>query len=415
MNILYFHQYFCTPEGNSGIRSYEMAKYLVSKGHKVTMVFGESPRLKSPLQGEPFINGVRRGTYENINLIEFNLAYNNKMSMLKRSLIFVRFGLRSIRLVYTENYDLLFATSTPITAGIPGIVMKLLGKKKPFVFEVRDLWPELPRAMGVIKNKFVLGGMSVLEYLSYNKSDACVALSPGIEEGIKRRLKKNNPVFFIPNGCDLEIFKPGTYKKDIFPGCNDDNFVAIFMGAHGIANGLDAVLDAASEMKQDSKFKHIRIALIGDGKMKPHLGQRVENEGLDNVMMLSSVPKKEIIKYLWAADAGLMILANVPEFYYGTSPNKFFDYVSSGLPVLNNYPGWLAGMIEENNLGTVVKPDDPVDFANGLLKLSEDKDKLKQMSENAREFAKTHFDRFKYASVFEESLVKVHQTYNEKR
>jgi hypothetical protein len=177
-----------------------MAKYLVSKGHRVTMVFGESPRLRSPLQQVLFKKGVRRGEYNGIDLIEFNLRYNNNMSFFMRSLIFLRFAFRSIRLAYTEEYDVLFATSTPITAGIPGIIMKLSGIKKPFVFEVRDLWPELPRAMGVIKNKFVLGGMSVLEYLSYNLADTCIALSPGIEKGIRKRLKKGKSIFFIPNG-----------------------------------------------------------------------------------------------------------------------------------------------------------------------------------------------------------------------
>jgi hypothetical protein len=115
------------------------------------------------LEGNPYIKGKRRGSYEGIDLIEFNLAYNNKLSMLARSFIFIRYSLKSIRLVFKEDFDVVFATSTPLTAGIPGIVMKLLGKRRPFVFEVRDLWPELPREMGVIKNKFLLWAMGVLE------------------------------------------------------------------------------------------------------------------------------------------------------------------------------------------------------------------------------------------------------------
>ena len=404
MKVLYFHQYFCTPEGNAGIRSYEMAKHLVKQGHRVTMVFVESPRLKSPLEGDPYKKGKRRGSYEGIDLIEFNLAYNNKLSILARSFIFIRYSLKSIRLVFKEDFDIVFATSTPLTAGIPGIVMKLLGKSKPFVFEVRDLWPELPREMGVIKNKFLLWSMGVLERMSYNKADACIALSPGIKEGIEKKLKREKPVYLIPNGCDLELFTPGLSSKTLIPGCKEEDFIAVFIGAHGMANGLDAALDAAAVLKEDPAFANIKIVLMGDGRLKEGLIARVKEENLENVLLNDPVPKKHLLSYLQAADLGLMLLANVPAFYYGTSPNKFFDYISAGLPVLNNYPGWLAGMIESNEIGVVVPPDDAKGFAEALKALSADRKRLGEMSRKAREFALTEFDRNKLAREFEDVL-----------
>jgi glycosyltransferase involved in cell wall biosynthesis len=405
MRILYFHQYFCTPEGNSGIRSYEMARHLVENGHRVTMVFGESPRLKSPLIDIPYKKGTRRGKYEGIDLIEFDLHYNNRMGLIRRSIVFLKYSLRSIRLIFKEDFDLAFATSTPITTGIPGIIMKSFGRKKSFVFEVRDLWPELPREMGVIKNKFTLWALEILESLSYNKADACVALSPGIEKGIRKKLKTNKPVYLIPNGCDLELFKPGHHPKTIFPGCNSNNFIAVFIGAHGIANGLDAALDAAGALKRERNSSHIKIVLIGDGMIKPHLVKRAREENLDNVIFLDPVPKKHLLNYLWAADAGLMLLANIPAFYYGTSPNKFFDYISSGLPVLNNYPGWLAEMITENNLGVAVKPDNAKDFADALMAMSADRPGLEIMRRNVRTFAENQFDRKKLAIALENAFV----------
>lgn len=412
MRVIYFHQYFCTPEGNSGIRSYEMAKRLVEKGHQVSMVFGESPRLKSPLEGQPYKGGTRRGNYKGIDLIEFNLAYNNRMGMFQRSMIFIRYSVKSIRLIFKEDFDIVFATSTPITAGIPAIVMKIFGKKKPFVFEVRDLWPELPREMGVVKNKLVLWAMGVLEYWSYNKADACVGLSPGIREGIQKRLKKEKPVYLIPNGCDLELFTPGRFAKSIIPGCDEKDFIAIFIGAHGIANGLDAALDAAAVLKRRHGTNHIKIVLIGDGKLKKHLVERVDVEKLDNVILLDPVPKKSLLKYLWASDVGLMLLANVPAFYYGTSPNKFFDYISSGLPVLNNYPGWLANMISENNLGLVVPPDLPENFADSLVHLSTKKGDLEKMRLSARSFAEEQFSRNELAQKFEDVLINTYTNYS---
>jgi len=412
MKVLYFHQYFCTPEGNSGIRSYEMARYLVEQGHRVTMVFGESPRLKSPLLGDPYEKGQRRGNYEGIDLIELNVSYNNKMSFFSRTMAFIKFSLRSIRLVFKEDFDVVFATSTPITAGIPGIVMKMRGKRKPFVFEVRDLWPELPREMGIIKNRLLLWAMGRLEYSSYNRADACVALSPGIKKGVEKRLSRSIPVHLIPNGCDLDLFKPGKHSKSIIPGCSEEDFISVFIGAHGMANGLDAALDAAAILNKQQEHKHIKIVLIGDGKVKSHLAERAEAERLNNVIFLDPVPKKDLMNYLHAADVGLMLLANVPAFYFGTSPNKFFDYISSGLPVLNNYPGWLAEMIAGNELGKVVPPDNAGDFAGALVELSSDVVILEKMGTKARAFAEKEFDRRALAHQFEQALQETIADYN---
>jgi glycosyltransferase involved in cell wall biosynthesis len=231
-----------------------------------------------------------------------------------------------------------------------------------------------------------------------------VALSPGIKEGIEKKLKREKPVHLIPNGCDLELFTPGDASKTLIPGCTEDDFIAVFLGAHGMANGLDAVLDAAAVLKEDSVSQDIKIVLMGDGRLKEHLIQRAKDEDLNNVLLLDPVPKKQLLNYLRAADLGLMLLANVPAFYYGTSPNKFFDYISAGLPVLNNYPGWLAGMIETHDIGVVVPPDDAQAFAAALKAISKDRDRLVQMSKRAREFAQDEFDRNKLAQKLEQVL-----------
>lgn len=415
MRILYFHQYFKTAEASGATRSYEMAKFFVSKGHKVTMVFVQTEKNKrySPLNG-PFIKGQRRGSYEGIDLIEFNLTYSNDLNFIKRSILFISYAIRSIRLVKSEQYDLLFSTTTPLTAGLPGIAMKMMGIKKPFVFEVRDLWPELPREMGVIKNKFILWIMDLLESLSYNKSDACIALSPGIEKGIRKKLKKAKPVYLIPNGSDLDLFKPGHHTKTIFQGTKEDDIVAIFTGAHGVANGLDAALDAATVLKEKGFEQKIKLVFIGGGAMKKKLMNRAEKNQLSNCIFIDFVTKKELEKYLHAADIGLMLLANVPAFYYGTSPNKFFDYISIGLPVLNNYPGWLADMIEEYDCGIGIPPDEPEAFANALIALYEKQYDIPTMRINSRNLAEAKFGREKLAKQWHDAVIETYETYKTK-
>jgi glycosyltransferase involved in cell wall biosynthesis len=358
MKILYFFQHFTLPTQAGGLRSYEMAQKLLERGHEVIMVCGELVKLD--LQ-PTHVRGISRGFIDGIDVIQIKLPYSNKDGIAKRTMTFLKFAYRGIQIALNEPYDLLFATSTPLTASIPGIFSKWFRKRK-FIFEVRDLWPELPKALG-LRNPFLLCGMSLLEWLSYRKADACIGLSPGICKGIAKRSQKNKHIALIPNGCDLNIFNPGKREDLKLPGIKPTDTVAVFTGAHGVANGLDVILNTALELKKMNRTD-IVLVFIGDGKMKYHLKKRAEKEGLDNCLFFDPVPKKELNRIVANADIGLMVLANVPAFYYGTSPNKFFDYLSSGLPVLNNYPGWLADLIRENNCGVVVEPDNAKSFAD---------------------------------------------------
>lgn len=389
MKILYFHQHFSTPKGSAGIRSYEMARRLIARGHQVTMVCGSYSGGGSGLS-TAFKNGRRSGIVDGINIIEFDLAYSNNDGFLARTGIFLKFALRSVGVAMTESYDLVFATTTPLTAGIPGIFARWL-RHKSFVFEVRDLWPELPKAMGVIKNPIVLGAMSALEFISYRSADRLIGLSPGIVDGIVHRGVSDDKIALIPNGCDLEIFSTITLPWRPVE-VKQDELLAVFAGTHGVANGLDAALDAAAELKQRGRTD-IKLLFIGEGKLKSALQQRAAREALDNVCFYESVNKQSLSNLMASADVGLQLLANVPAFYYGTSPNKFFDYISAGLPVLNNYPGWLADVIKKNRCGFVVPPNDPVAFANALEDAAVDKQKLKEMGERAKRLAKERFNR----------------------
>ena len=389
MKILYFHQHFTTPQGVVGVRSYQMARALVAHGHQVVMVCGSYNGGVTGITG-PFKRGRRRGVVNGINVIEFDLSYSNRDGFAKRTATFLRFALGSIGIALREPHDIVFATTTPLTAGIPGIFARWC-RRKPFVFEVRDLWPELPRAMKVIRNPLVLGALSLLEWLSYHSAHRCIALAPGIAEGIEARGIPADRILTIPNGCDLEIF--GSNESPWRPaGIAPDQLLAVFAGTHGPANGLDAVLDAASVL-MDRGRHDIAILLMGDGKLKIELQRRVAKENLTNVHFHSPVGKGRLAGLMQDADIGLQILANVPAFYYGTSPNKFFDYIAAGLPVLNNYPGWLADMIAENDCGFVVPAGEPNAFADALIAASDDRSALKHKGSNARRLAETTFSR----------------------
>jgi len=407
MKVIYFAQHFTTPQQGGGIRPYQMAKQLIARGHQVTMVCGGNKELGLT----KIKDDVERGNIDGIDVVHIIVPYSNNMSLLKRTNSFIKYTKKSIGFALREEYDLLFATSTPLTSGLIGIAAKVL-RHKPFIFEVRDLWPELPKALGM-KNPFFLFCMNVIEKMSYVCADGCIGLSPGICDGIRCRSKKNKQIEMVPNGCDLAIFKIGDRSNLNLEGVKTTDTVGVFTGAHGVANGLDSILDAAAVLKRKGR-EDIKFVFIGDGRVKQTMVERAKNDGLTNCLFFHPVSKFKIAEIIANADFGLMCLKNVPAFYYGTSPNKFFDYIAAGLPVLNNYPGWLADMINEHKCGVAINPDDTEAFANATIQLADDADARKTMGINGRALAEKEFNRDILGASFVTFIEKIYAGYYNK-
>ncbi len=407
MHVAYIHQHFSTTKGATGTRSYEMSKRLIRAGHRVTMICGEYHA------GDQVASSGRRVDeleVDGIHVLRVSEPYANRMSFARRVLAFGRFARTATTLVKNLDADLVFATSTPLTVGIPGM-KGARHLRVPFVFEVRDLWPELAIALGVIKNPLLKWYTRRLERNIYHAARHVIALAPGIKEGIRRTGYPAEQVTMIPNSCDLDLFSPSDDKSLDGRFGADGDFRLIFAGAHGLANGLDAVLDAAAVLKRRG-VTGIRFVFIGDGGQKPRLVQRTKDEGLnDLVLWLDPIPKTQFAQILPRMHVGLMVLKNVPAFYYGTSPNKFFDFLAAGLPILNNYPGWLGGLIEQHQCGVVVPPDDPVAFADAVLNLREKQDELPAMGRRARQLGETKFSRDTLGAQFVAVLEKVQRDY----
>lgn len=393
MKIVYFHQYFSTPNGRAGIRSYYLAKKLVEEGHQVFIICLNDKRTDCGLKNI-FLNKQRRGIVDGINIIQLDINYSNSINFFKRSFKFIEFSLKGIRLAFEINPNLIIASSTPLTVAIPGIILRYI-KGTTFIFEVRDLWPKLPIAMGVIKNKIIINTLKLLEIIAYKSSDSIIALAPGIFKGIEEKKIKNTKIHLIPNIADLDLFKPKTKILDKNPellkkynsSIKKTNLIAAFTGAHGLANGLENLLEVAKELKR-MKRDDIKIIFIGEGASKNKLINEVKLFKLNNCIFIDSISKKELAEILKeSVHLGLMVLRNIPDFYNGTSPNKFFDYLACGLPVINNYPGWLSELIIENELGFAIPPQDNKLFATKLIAIADNKNILLKMSENCRSCA----------------------------
>lgn len=397
MKILYLHQHFTTPHGAGGTRSYEMARRLAEVGHEVTIVTGSYVGCNTGLNN-PFIRGRREGAVDGFRVIEIKVDYSNKYAFLARVSAFLRFAAKTSFVVLREEYEIVIATSTPLTVAIPAMIGRWF-RRKTFIFEVRDLWPELPQAMGIIKSPVILWGMGALEWASYRSAHRHIALSKGISDGIVKRGVPRERIAIIPNGSDTSIFFESTENKYRPAGFTDKDLICVFSGTHGNANGLDSLLDAAAELKRRGD-SNVKFLLIGDGGLKEHLVARAEHEGLVNVVFWHTISKLELARVLSSSDLGLQILRNVPAFYFGTSPNKFFDYLAAGLPVLNNYPGWLKELIEENDCGWAVPPDNASAFADVLQEAAINRTDLAAKGNRARALAEREFDRDRLGKIW---------------
>jgi glycosyltransferase involved in cell wall biosynthesis len=406
MNILYLHQYFATRKGMTGTRSYEFARHLVGKGHHVTMMTSGLANLEFPVpEGKQYAEFETEG----IRIVAIAAAYNDPqvgtgMNGPQRMLKFYHFAWLACRLGKKfPAPDVVFATHTPLTIGLAGLT---LGQyyKVPLIFEVRDLWPEALVNVGALKNPMAIWWLERMAKKIYTGANHIVALSPGMKESIVRTGVPTEKVTVIPNASDLNLFRPdldgAAQRKRLGLG---DKFAAIYFGAMGLANGLEYVIEAARILTNRGK-NNIVFVLHGSGGKRAELEKLAGQYELTNVIFSDLVPDKERLAQIVAGcDGCLTIYRATKEQTW--SPNKMFDALAAGKPILINVPGWLGETIEKNNCGMCLDANRPEKLADALEELATNPELCRQMGKNARELAEREFDRVKLAGIFENVLI----------
>jgi glycosyltransferase involved in cell wall biosynthesis len=337
VKILYLHQYFNTNENSGGTRSYEFSNELTKAGHEVVVITGKKTDQSS----------IKN---ERLKVISTNTKYSNDMGFLRRVLSFFHYILFSIILsLKVKNIDVVFATSTPITIGVPGYIISKL-KRAKFIFEVRDVWPDVPIELGFINNKALIYLLKKYELFIYKHADYIIALSKGMKNNILSKGNFKNKLSVITNLANLEMYNNIEIdEKKIKKNYGLENkFICIHPGTMGFVNGLDFILDTANYTKE---IEEVHYLLIGSGKEKDKLKTRVKKENLKNVTIADPLPKKDIIKVIKASDLGLMVVRNDFKILEDNSANKFFDFLAAGLPILINYEGWQKETLENNEAG----------------------------------------------------------------
>ena len=388
MRILYLHQHFSTPGGATATRSFAMARALAARGHEVTLACGGYEGAETGLTG-PFRHGRREGSVDAFRVVEFAIPCGNRQGLGERAGAFLRYAGRAAGLALSGRFDLTLASSTPLSVALPALLARRL-RALPFVFEIRDPWPELPRAMG-IGSPGLWWAMDRLADAACRQARAVIALSEGMAE--TARAHGARLVEVLPNGCDLHLFGPHVppWRPGFIP---PDAVLATYAGAHGPANGLHQLVEAAARVWDP----RLHLLLIGEGAEKRRL--QVEAAGLRNLHFLDPLPKPRLARLLAGSQIGLQCLAPVAAFAEWTAPNKLMDYLAAGLPVVANSPGRAARLLEDGPCGLATPPGDAAALAAALDALAADPARCAALGRAARRQAEQRWDRRLLADRF---------------
>mgnify|MGYP001765390498 CR=1 FL=1 len=406
MHILLIHQAFAALDEPGGTRHHELARNLVKCGHSVTII-------ASPIS---YLTGVAR--QEHIPWVEKHVdddpALYGRLTILRsytypalhRSFVHRVFSFLSFMIssffvgLRVDHVDLVWGTSPPIFQGITAWALARV-KRARFVFEIRDLWPAFAIAVGVLKNPLLIHASEWLETFLYQHADMVMINSPGFQTHVEQHGAKH--VALIPNGADISMFHPesdgGNFRKENGLG---NRFVALYAGAHGLSNDLGIVLETAALLKER---QDIVFVLLGDGKDKPKLQAQADALSLDNLIFLPPVPKEGMDQALAAADACIAILKPI-DMYKTVYPNKVFDYMAAGRPVVLAIDGVIRKVVEEAQGGIFSKPGDSNAMAAAIRELADQPDRGRQMGRNARKHIERYFDR----SMLAERMVALFQS-----
>lgn len=400
MKIVYFYQYFSTPKGSWGTRVYEFAKEWVAQGHEVTVV--TSVYSKSDLKATKLIEDQ---VFEGINVKVLNVTIDNKQPFLKRIWSFIQYSLISCYYALVLPADVVIASSGPITIGIPGLLARYLRGRK-LIFETRDLWPEGAIELGIIKQSIIQKLAYWFEKRCYKAASYIITLSPGMTQNIQRRFGIKT-IIDVTNAANIDLFS----TKRQFPSNNlEAKSYAIYTGNIGMVNNSFWLYNAAKELKHMGR-DDIKILLIGEGQQREELEYLAEKECVTNFVRLGLMPKNDLVAFVQNAFVSLVPLKGSPVLDT-SSPNKFFESLAAGVPVIQNTQGWMKDFLAEHKVGLTLDPNDPKQLASVLIEMKDNVDKTNAMGRQALTVAKDNFDKDYLANKMLDILIKVYNGNN---
>ncbi|KKN11638.1 hypothetical protein LCGC14_1024450 [marine sediment metagenome] len=398
MRIVLVYQHFMVG-GVGSTKPYDLARSLRAAGHDVTVICGRGYLS----QGMDVPRGlVNRLVIGGVNVICLGVDYRQQMAFGRRVAAFLAFTvLAMLTVAFQRHYDVLLVSSTPLTVGMLGLVSRYV-RRIPYVFEIRDLWPEVPYRAGFLHSKALFRLSTLFEEWFYRESAAVCAISRRMCDRLIERGVPARKVHFVPTGVALAEYDTEPDRAFLeangLAGC----WVAAYVGSHGRVNALDYLVAAAEHLQGEG---NIRIVAIGDGSEKRRLRAEAQRRGVlgGPLVMLDPVPRRQVPGILMACDAMLMINSSRPGMGY-LMTNKFFDYLASGRPIVANVRAELTEWMLHAGCGELADPDDPQALAEALRRLRDDPDRAARMGSQGRELARREFDRHRLGRRWERIL-----------
>ena len=378
VRIVYIHQHFNFPWESGWQRPWQFARRLARAGHEVTVICGGREKMHQELEG--------------VTIRRLAAPYENSMLFRQRVRSFISFMTQACYHASRVRADVVFASSTPLTTAVPGIIASRL-RRVPFVFEVRDLWPEAPVALGFLKSPLTIRAAEQLEKLAYRSAEHIIALSPGMEAGIKR-VRPQARTTVVPNASDVENFAPGRQQRAEIRtelGWDPEETVLFYAGSFGVTYDVPWLIRVAGELK--SRGHNVRVVACGEGTDSTHCRSVARQYGLDPQQVLpGKIPRTQIERMLPAADFAVSTLVDSPALEIN-SLNKVFDALAAARPVLFNHGGWLPEMLAEHDAGWQLSRS-PAEAADQLIsKMDSGEIDWSRASAAALHLAETAFDR----------------------
>lgn len=394
MKVLILHQHFNTPQEGGALRSYYLAKALVDHGFQPVVITGS---------GRPPAKSVM---LEGIEIHYVKVDYDNSFGFWERTSSFFQYVWLASRLAgRLTDIKICYAISTPLTVGIAASSIKFF-HRIPFIFEVGDLWPDAPIQMGFIKNVFLKFFLYRLERFIYSDAQAIVALSEKIKSAIERKVR-NKKVHVIPNMADTDFYSPESKDPALEKKFNiEGKFVVSYVGAIGLANGLDYFMECARASQRAGQ--PVQFILCGQGAMLESLKRVAEQYQLKNFSIVPFQNREGVREIMNVTDASFICYKPLPILETG-SPNKFFDALASGKLIVVNFGGWIKEEIERERCGCYIEQRHPSDFVGKIQPFIDSKQRLLECQQASRRLAEEKYSRRilskRFTEIIKEGIV----------
>lgn len=394
MRVLLLHQAFASGREAGGTRHWELGTRLPQCGHHLTVVASSVSYLTGTARHRGDFGSDDEMGVEVLRVPAFSMHHRG---FVWRVIAFLWFALASaVAGLRVQEIDLVMGTTPPIFQAISAWLVAVL-RRKPLLLEVRDLWPDFAIGMGVLRNPLAIALARRVEQFLYARATIVLVNSPAYRDAIHRKGVPLSKLRFVPNGVDVSMFDPEETGSSIRERFGLQNaFLVVYAGAHGMANDLRSILQAAEQLKT---HEDIHFLFVGDGKERVNLETEARARGLHNVTFAGAMPKTSMPEVLAAADICIATLMDIPMFAT-TYPNKVFDYMAAGRPTVLAIDGVIRAVVEDAGGGLFVPPGDSSAMTEAIESLYRNRAQARAMGLAARQYVESHFDRAQQARDF---------------